>query len=86
MEQRDIITFLNYPERGLVDYAVSCANLNALELQAIEHRVFLGETVEAAAEALFVSPETIKRRSASGYDKLNRSWSGKNWISTLIKQ
>lgn len=86
MEQREIISFLNYPDKGLVDYAVSCANLTTPELQAIQHRVFLGQTIEMAAEDLFTSPKTIKRRSQSAYAKLDECWSGKNWISSIIKQ
>ena len=86
MEQNEIISFLNYPDKGLVDYAVSCANLTAPELQAIHHRVFMGQTIEVAAETLLTSPQTIKRRSNSAYNKLDRCWSGKSWISTLVKQ
>ena len=86
MEQREIIDFLNYPDKGLVDYAVSCANLTAPELQAIHHRIFLGQTIETAAEDLDTSPMTIKRRSNSGFDKLDMCWSGKPWINSLIKQ
>ena len=86
MEQQEIIRFLNYPDKGLVDYALGCANLTAHEMDAIRHRVYLSETIEEAAEALLVSPGTIKNRSASGYEKLNSCWSGKAWIDTLIKQ
>lgn len=86
MEQDEILRFLQYPDRGLVDYAISCANLTAPEAQAIHHRVFLGETIEAAAESLLVSPGTIKNRSNAGYKKLDQCWSGKPWINSLIKQ
>lgn len=86
METREINSFLNYPDRGLVDYAVSCANLTMPEQQTIHHRVIMGQTIEAAAESLLTSPQTIKRRSNSAYDKLDRCWSGKKWIETLLKQ
>lgn len=86
MEQREINSFLNYPDKGLVDYAVSCANLTAPELQTLHHRVFMGQTIEVAAEALITSPQTIKRRSTSAYNKLDRCWSGKTWISSILKQ
>ena len=86
MEQQEIIRFLNYPDKGLVDYAVGCANLTVHEKQAIDYRVYHSMTIEEAAEALLVSPGTIKNRSASGYDKLNSCWSGKGWIYSLLKQ
>lgn len=86
METREINSFLNYPEKGLVDYAVSCANLTDPELQTIYHRVIMGQSIEVAAESLNTSPQTIKRRSNTAYDKLNQCWSGKKWIETLIKQ
>ena len=85
MEQREIIDFLNYPDKGLVDFAMSCANLTAPEMQVIHHRVFLGETIEAAAESLLTSPMTIKRRTNSAYEKLDMCWSGKPWINSIIK-
>ncbi len=50
MEQRDIISMLNYPDRPLVDYALSLANLTLPEQEAITMRVYNGETVESAAE------------------------------------
>lgn len=33
MEQRDILSMLNYPDKPLVDFSVSMANLTAQELQ-----------------------------------------------------
>lgn len=56
MEQRDIISMLNYPDRPLVDYAVSLANLTLPEQEAITMRVYNGETVESTAERLMLSP------------------------------
>lgn len=86
MEQRDILSMLNYPDRPLVDYAVSMANLTAPEREAINLRVYDGETVESAAERLMLSPGTVKSRYRAGMQKLDHCWSGRPWIASIIKQ
>lgn len=86
MEQRNIISMLNYPDKPLVDYAVSMANLTAQEREAIILRVYEGETVESAAERLMLSPGTIKSRYRAGMQKLDHCWSGRPWINSIIGQ
>ena len=86
MEEREIISFMKYPDKGLVDYAISCANLTAPELLAIQRRVLFGETLEEAAESLLISRSTVKRRCDAGFEKLDQCWSGKPWIASIIKQ
>lgn len=86
MEQQEIIRFLRYPDRGLVDYAVSCANLTGPEAEAIHRRYRMDESIERAAESLLVSPRTISYRSTAGMEKLDACWSGLPWVNTLIKQ
>lgn len=86
MEQRDILIMLNYPDRPLVDYAVSMANLSAPERECINMRVYDGETVESAAERLMLSPGTVKSRYRAGMKKLNHCWSSRPWIESIIKQ
>ena len=86
MDTREIISFLNYPDRGLVDYALSCANLTRHEQEILERRYRQSETVEQAAEYLLISPRTAATWSASAMDKLDNCWSGKSWVNTLIKQ
>ena len=86
MEQRDIIRMLNYPDKPLVDFSVSMANLTGPERECINLRVYDGETVESAAERLMLSPGTIKTRYRSGMQKLNSCWSSRPWINSILKQ
>ena len=86
MEQRDIIRMLNYPDKPLVDFSVSMANLTAPERECINLRVYDGETVESAAERLMLSPGTIKTRYRSGMQKLDSCWSSRPWINSILKQ
>ena len=86
MEQRDIIRMLNYPDRPLVDFSVSMANLTAPERECIDLRVYDGETVESAAERLMLFPGTVKTRYRSGMQKLDSCWSSRPWINSILKQ
>ena len=86
MEPREIITMLNYPDKALVDFSVSIANLTVPERECIDLRVYDGETVESAAERLMLSPGTVKARYRAGMSKLNACWSGRPWINSIIKQ
>lgn len=86
MEQRDIIRMLNYPDRPLVDFSVSMANLTAQERECINLRVYDGETVESAAERLMLSTGTIKTRYRSGMRKLDSCWSSRTWINSILRQ
>ena len=86
MEPREIITMLNYPDKALVDFSVSIANLTAPERECIDLRVYGGETVESAAERLMLSPGTVKSRYRAGMSKLDACWSSRPWINSIIKQ
>lgn len=90
MEPREIVRFLNYPDRALVDHAVHRANLTEREAEVLDLRYRRELTVETAAELLDVSPATVKNRSGECMRKLDQCWSGLPWIgaalSTNIKQ
>ncbi|MBQ0067370.1 MAG: sigma-70 family RNA polymerase sigma factor [Phascolarctobacterium sp.] len=89
MDTRQIISFINYPDRGLVEFAVHRANLTAPEWDCIKAREYDGETVEKLAERLELSDTTIKRRYSSGMKKLDVAFSSMQWVGTLstsIKQ
>lgn len=86
MEQRDIISMLNYPDSALVDHAVRRANLTAPEWECICLREYEAETIESAAEILDLSTRTVKRRYANGMNKLDCCWSGLPWINSIVKQ
>lgn len=86
LENRQIVEFLNYPDRALVAHAIDRANLTVPEWECIKLREYDGETVESAAERLFLSPGTVKNRYNTGMKKLNTCFSGLSWVDTLIKQ
>ena len=89
MDNRQIINFINYPDRGLVEFAVNRANLTAPEWECIKAREYNGETVESLAERLDLSDTTIKRRYSAGMRKLDVAFSSMSWVNTLsttIKQ
>lgn len=83
MENRQIIAMLNYPDSGLVDYAVKRANLTVPEWNAIQDYVFRGETAERTAERLEVSVGTISNRRKNAFNKLDQCWSGLQWVGAL---
>ena len=82
MEPREIVRFLNYPDRALVEHAVHRANLTEREAEVLDLRY--------RRELLDVSPATVKNRSGECMRKLDQCWSGLPWIgaalSTKIKQ
>ena len=65
MEPREIVRFLNYPDRALVDHAVHRANLTEREAEVLDLRYRRELTVETAAELLDVSPPQLKTAPAS---------------------
>jgi len=84
MEQRQIISILNYPDRALVEFAVNRANLTRSEWDTIKAREYDGETVETLAERLEISDTTVKRRYAAGMQKLDVAFSSMPWAAALI--
>ena len=86
MEQREILAMLHYPDAALVQHAVSRANLTAPEWEIIQLREQEDETIESAAERLYISPRTVQRRYRDGMHKLDACWSGLPWVNSIVKQ
>lgn len=86
MERADIRAFLGYPDSGLVNHAISRANLTASEQKAVRLRELDGLTIFDAAYAMPCSETTLKKYYGSGMDKLDKCWSGLPWVNTIIKQ
>ena len=83
MSEETVIAFLRYPVAGLVDYALSLANLTWQEETAV---ILCGRkhmTQERAAEKTEVSVNTINNWYRSGIRKLCDAWSGSKWIEIL---
>lgn len=83
MENQQIIGFLQYPDRPLVNLAVDRANLTRKEREAIVSYIYEGETAEYTAERLDVSVGTINNWRRDAFRKLNNCWSGVPWIAEL---
>ena len=84
MNKSQIIRFLRCPAAGVVDYAVSMANLTQKELMAVTLCCRQGLTQETAAEQIDVSVESIKKWVESGIKKLDAAWDGSWWILKVI--
>lgn len=85
MNATDVRAMLNYPDVGLVQYALDKVNLNADEWQIIKLREYHGQTIEQAAEQLYLSTDTVKRRYRAGMGKLCTCWGAMPWINSIIK-
>ena len=85
MDKRQIISFINYPDRGLVEFAVNRANLTAPEWECVKAREFDGETVEHLADRLQLSDTTIKRRYSSAMQKLDVCFSAIPWVDKISR-
>ena len=80
MDKPTVIRFLRIPDAGVVDYALSLANLTQRERMAVEMCLRLGMTQEAAAEKADVSVDAMKKWMADGLKKLETAWDGSWWI------
>lgn len=86
MEREQIRRFLTYYDAPLVGHAVERANLKPCEWQVIKLRELDDETIESAAEKLYISPGTVKSRYKAGMDKLDGCWSGLGWVQTILRE
>lgn len=85
MDAQDIRAMLQYPDAGLVQFALDRVNLSADEWTIIKLREYDGQTIERAAETLDVSTDTVKRRYRDGMGKLGRCWGATPWINSIIR-
>ena len=85
MKEETVVAFLRYPVSGLVDYALSIANLTWQEETAITLCGRKHMTQERAAEQTGCSVNTINNWYRSGIRKLCDAWSGSGWIEKLMK-
>lgn len=86
MNRSQAVRFLRMPAAGVVDYAVSLANLTQRERLAVDLCGRKGYTQEAAAVEADVSVEAIHKWFGSGMDKICTAWDGAWWILKLINE
>ncbi len=84
MSEDNVIQFLRYPAAGLVEFALSLANLSWKEETAINLCARRGMTQEAAAEKAGYSVDAMQRWYRAGIKKLMAAWSGHEWIIKVI--
>lgn len=85
IDEEKVIAFLRCPAAGLVDYAVSIANLNWKEATAIDLCGRKALTQERAAEKAGYSVDAVQRWYRSGITKLMQAWSGIWWIDKILE-
>lgn len=86
MSEEIVIAFLRYPVAGLVDYALSIANLTWQEETAITLCGRKRMTQEKAAEKAGYSVDAMQKWYRAGIKKLCSAWSGSEWIFILISR
>ena len=84
MTEEQVVAFLRYPAAGLVEYALSLANLSWKEETAITLCARRGMTQEKAAESVSYSVDAFQRWYRSGIKKLMTAWAGHEWILKVI--
>ena len=84
MKEETVVAFLRYPVAGLVDYALSIANLTWQEETAVMLCGRKHMTQEKAAEHAGYSVDAVQKWYRSGIKKLCAAWSGSEWIVILI--
>ena len=87
MTDEDVKKFLRYSWRDLVIFALDLANLNDSEMEAIKLIGIEGKTIERASELVRpqVSTNTMQARYSAARKRLQRCWSGIEWIEVLAK-
>ncbi len=83
MKEETVIAFLRYPVAGLVDYALSIANLTWQEELAVTLCGRKHMTQERAAEQAGYSVDAVQKWYRAGIRKLCTAWSGSEWILIL---
>lgn len=86
MSEDTVIAFLRYPVAGLVDYALSIANLSWQEETAITLCGRKRMTQERAAEQAGYSVDAMQKWYRAGIKKLCSAWSGSEWITLLVEK
>lgn len=84
MSESTVVAFLRYPVAGLVDYALSIANLTWQEELAIDLVGRKHMTQERAAEKAGYSVDAVQKWYRSAIRKLCIAWSGSVWITRLV--
>lgn len=85
IDEEQVVSLLRCPAAGLVDYAVSIANLNWKEATAIDLCGRKAMTQERAAEAAGYSVDAMQRWYRSGISKLLQAWTGVWWIDKILE-
>ena len=83
MNNIQIKQFLRYPDRGLVEYALSKVNLEEKEEAAIRACGMRGLTQEQAAEDMERSVDAVQRWNREGMRKLAAVWDCVPWIKQI---
>ena len=83
MNNVQIKQFLRYPDRGLVEYALSKVNLEEKEEAAIRACGMRGLTQEQAAEEMDRSVDAVQRWNRDAMRKLAAVWDAVPWIQQI---
>lgn len=85
MDEDSVKRFLRYYWRDLVDFALSLAQLDNRELEAVRLCGIQRLTIENAAEAAKppVSVNTMQSRWAAARKRLAKAWGGYEWVKIL---
>ena len=84
MRESEVVAFLRYPSKPLVDFALTLANLPWQEEQAINLCGRKRMTQEQAAEHLDRSVDAVQKWYRSGIKSLQVAWSDCDWIRKVI--
>lgn len=82
--EKQVVQLLRIPDKDLVDYMISLANLDRRENSAIDLCGRKAYTQEEAAEKIDRSTDAVQKWYRSGMRKLRTAWAGKWWIKKLI--
>lgn len=84
MREAEVVAFLRYPSKPLVDFALTLANLPWQEEQAINLCGRKRMTQEQAAEHLDRSVDAVQKWYRAGIRSLQVAWSDCEWIKKVI--
>ena len=84
MRESEVVTFLRYPSKPLVDFALTLANLPWQEALAIDLCGRKRMTQERAAEQAGYSVDAMQKWYRAGIKALRVAWSDSEWIRKVI--
>lgn len=84
MREAEVVAFLRYPSKPLVDFALTLANLPWQEATVIELCGRKRMTQEQAAEQMDRSVDAVQKWYRAGIKSLQVAWSDSEWIRKVI--